>query len=59
MLTSAFSYVSAFDNNLGGAANTAPLGTLTPSSVPYTYSLLGSANVKAAVVGVAGATLTL
>ncbi|KAF5874944.1 putative pectate lyase a protein [Botrytis fragariae] len=52
-------YANAFDNNLGGYANTAPVGTLTTTSLPYSYSLLGSANVVAAVVGSAGATLAL
>lgn len=50
-------YAVVKDVDLGQGKNEAPAGTLT--SVPYTYSLLGSANVKAAVVGVAGATLTL
>ncbi|KAA8564918.1 hypothetical protein EYC84_010688 [Monilinia fructicola] len=45
--------------DLGGYADTAPVGTLTASSVPYSYSLLGSGNVVAAVVGTAGATLDL
>lgn len=48
----------AIDNDLGDGTNTAPVGTLTASSMPYSYSLLGSANVIANVVGVAGATLT-
>lgn len=52
-------YAVAIDNDLGGAANTAPVGTLTASSPPYSYSLLGSSKVVAAVVGVAGATLSL
>ncbi|QSZ33223.1 hypothetical protein DSL72_002811 [Monilinia vaccinii-corymbosi] len=52
-------YANAFDNDLGGYNNTAPIGTLNASSVPYAYSLLGSANVVAAVVGTAGATLDL
>ncbi|RAL58263.1 hypothetical protein DID88_002263 [Monilinia fructigena] len=52
-------YANAFDNDLGGYANTAPVGTLTTSSVPYSYSLLGSGKVVAAVVGTAGATLDL
>ena len=34
----------------------APKGTL--NSVPYSYSVLGSGNVKSAVIGKAGATLT-
>lgn len=41
----------------GESANTAPQGTLSASSPPYTYSLLGSANVKAAVTKEAGQTL--
>ncbi|KAB8290762.1 hypothetical protein EYC80_008399 [Monilinia laxa] len=52
-------YANAFDNDLGGYTNTAPVGSLTASSVPYSYSLLGSGNVVAAVVGTAGATLDL
>lgn len=51
-------YANAYDNDLGIGTNTAPVGKLTPSSMPYSYSLLGSANVKAAVVGTAGATLS-
>ncbi|KAF2752796.1 putative pectate lyase A [Pseudovirgaria hyperparasitica] len=43
------------DNDFGGESNTALAGTL--NTVPYTYKTLGSANVKAAVVGTAGATL--
>lgn len=45
------------DNDFGSSENTAPAGTL--DSVPYEYTLLGSENVKAAVVGTAGQTLTL
>jgi pectate lyase len=50
-------YAVVRDVDLGIGTNEAPAGTLT--SVPYAYTLLGSAKVKAAVVGVAGATLTL
>lgn len=50
-------YAVVRDVDLGIGTNEAPAGTLT--SVPYSYTLLGSAKVKAAVVGVAGATLTL
>lgn len=49
-------YAVANDNDFGGASNEALAGTLT--SVPYSYTLLGSGNVKSAVVGVAGNTLT-
>ncbi|TVY21244.1 putative pectate lyase A [Lachnellula arida] len=51
-------YAVAIDNDLGGASNTAPAGNLTASSMPYSYSLLGSGSVVAAVVGTAGATLS-
>lgn len=60
-LTSQFSkeegYAVENDNDFGSAKNSAPAGTL--KSVPYKYTLLGSKNVKAAVVGKAGQTLTL
>ncbi|KAJ5787889.1 Pectin lyase fold/virulence factor [Penicillium paradoxum] len=49
-------YAVSKDNDFGDASNTALEGTLT--SVPYSYSLLGSAKVKNAVVGTAGQTLT-
>lgn len=45
------------DVDLGVGTNEAPEGTL--KSVPYKYDVLGSGNVKSAVVGVAGATLVL
>lgn len=45
------------DVNFGSGSNTAPAGTL--KKMPYSYTLLGSAKVKAAVVGTAGNTLTL
>lgn len=50
-------YAVVRDVDLGSGTNEAPSGTLT--KVPYAYTLLGSAKVKAAVVGVAGATLKL
>ncbi|KAJ5259568.1 hypothetical protein N7478_012549 [Penicillium angulare] len=49
-------YAVARDNDFGDGENEAEAGTLT--SVPYSYTLLGSANVKAAVYGTAGQTLT-
>lgn len=49
-------YAVANDVSLGSGTNTAPKGTLT--SVPYTYTKLGSANVKAAVQANAGNKLT-
>ncbi|KAH8666594.1 family 1 polysaccharide lyase [Xylariales sp. PMI_506] len=49
-------YANTNDVSLGGSANTAPVGTFT--SVPYTYTKLGSANVKASVVANAGQTLS-
>jgi pectate lyase len=51
-------YANVYDTNLGDGTNTAPVGTLNPNSMPYSYSLLGSANVISAVVGKAGATLS-
>jgi pectate lyase len=54
-----YRYVVAIDNDLGDGTNTAPVGNLTASSMPYSYSLLGSANVISAVVGIAGATLSI
>ena len=45
------------DVDLGTGVNTAPEGSF--GTVPYEYTLLGSAEVEAAVVGVAGNTLTL
>ncbi|KAH8672850.1 polysaccharide lyase family 1 protein, partial [Tricladium varicosporioides] len=50
-------YANVFDTVLGIGSNTAPVGTLTANSMPYSYTLLGSAKVKASVVGTAGATL--
>jgi pectate lyase len=42
---------------LNGATDEAPRGTLT--SVPYSYTLLGSTKVETAVVDTAGNTLKL
>ncbi|KAI6904821.1 putative pectate lyase [Hortaea werneckii] len=50
-------YAVSRDIILNGATDEAPRGTLT--SVPYSYSVLGSANVVNAVVGKAGNTLKL
>lgn len=52
------SYVTASDNDLGGANNTAPAGTITASDIPYDFTLLGSDQVVSTVPGEAGATLT-
>lgn len=49
-------YAVARGNDFGGGLNTAPTGTLT--TMPYTYSLTATTSVRAAVVGVAGATLS-
>ncbi|OJJ96915.1 hypothetical protein ASPACDRAFT_1874263 [Aspergillus aculeatus ATCC 16872] len=49
-------YAVANDNDFGDGENAADEGTLT--SVPYSYTLLGSSKVKSAVVGTAGQTLT-
>ncbi|PNH43183.1 hypothetical protein VD0004_g4221 [Verticillium dahliae] len=50
-------YAVAEDVDLGGSVNSAPVGTLTSSSLPYSIPALGSGSVKAAVVGTAGQTL--
>lgn len=49
-------YAVVDDVSLGSGTNTAPKGTLT--KVPYQYTKLGSAKVKAAVVANAGNKLT-
>jgi len=49
-------YAVSVDNDFGGASNTALAGTL--NTLPYSYTKLGSTKVKAAVVGVAGNTLS-
>ncbi|KAF7562908.1 hypothetical protein G7046_g1219 [Stylonectria norvegica] len=51
-------YATVNDVNLGGSTNTAPAGSIKASDIPYKYTLLGSSKTKAAVVGVAGQTLT-
>ncbi|KFY50774.1 hypothetical protein V496_09161 [Pseudogymnoascus sp. VKM F-4515 (FW-2607)] len=51
-------YVTAIGNDLGGGANAAPAGSLTPSSIPYSYSLLGSGSVVSTIPSQAGAILT-
>ncbi|KAJ7148541.1 pectate lyase [Mycena crocata] len=48
-------FAVANGNDFGGATNTAPVGTFTKA--PYTYSLLATSSVRAAVVGTAGQTL--
>ncbi|KAI0469107.1 polysaccharide lyase family 1 protein [Xylaria cf. heliscus] len=49
-------YAVVRDVSLGGSVNSAPTGTLT--SVPYSYSLLGSGNTKSSVTSNAGQTLS-
>ncbi|CAK5283352.1 unnamed protein product [Mycena citricolor] len=49
-------FAVATGNDFGGATNTAPVGTFT--SPPYSFTLLDTASVKAAVVGTAGQTLS-
>ncbi|VUC25220.1 unnamed protein product [Clonostachys rosea] len=52
-------YVVAIDVVLGGeSANTAPLGTLSASSFPYSYSLLGSGSVASKIPSEAGQKLS-
>lgn len=52
------SAVAVFDVVLGGGVNEAPKGSMTPSSPPYSYSLLGSSSVAATVPKQAGAILS-
>ncbi|KAH8161057.1 polysaccharide lyase superfamily 1 [Xylaria polymorpha] len=49
-------YAVVRDVSLGDSVNSAPTGTLT--SVPYSYSLLGSANTKSSVTSNAGQKLS-
>ncbi|EOD45638.1 putative pectate lyase a protein [Neofusicoccum parvum UCRNP2] len=51
-------YAVATDNDFGDAENTAETGTITSSDLGYDYTALASSEVKAAVVGTAGATLS-
>lgn len=50
-------YATVNDVDLGDGTNTVKASSLT--SVPYEYSLLGSANVKASVTSTAGQTLSI
>ncbi|APA08100.1 hypothetical protein SS1G_00238 [Sclerotinia sclerotiorum 1980 UF-70] len=50
-------YAVANGNDFGSSANEATKGTLSASKLGYSYTLLGSDKVKAAVVGTAGITL--
>lgn len=52
-------YVVAQDIVLTGqSANTAPVGSIKASDIPYSFSLLGSGAVKAKVPGEAGQKLS-
>jgi pectate lyase len=51
-------YATAIDNDLGGASNTAPAGNMSPNSVGYPYTLLGSSAVAGKVPKEAGAILS-
>ncbi|KAJ8064558.1 hypothetical protein OCU04_006888 [Sclerotinia nivalis] len=50
-------FAVANGNDFGSSANEAAKGTLSASKLGYSYTLLGSDKVKAAVVGTAGVTL--
>jgi pectate lyase len=50
-------YAVVNDVDLGGSTNSASTGTL--KTVPYSYTLLGSAKVKSSVTANAGQTLSL
>ncbi|KAF5024519.1 hypothetical protein F66182_3459 [Fusarium sp. NRRL 66182] len=57
--SSEIGYVVAEDVVLGGESqNTAEKGTLTPSKIPYKFSLLGSGKVASTVPGQAGQKLS-
>jgi pectate lyase len=49
-------YAISNDNDFGDGENAAEEGTLT--SVPYSYTLLGSGKVKIGIVGTVGRTLS-
>ncbi|KAL2132419.1 hypothetical protein VTI74DRAFT_3817 [Chaetomium olivicolor] len=51
-------YATAIDNDLGGGTNDCPAGNMSPTSVGYSYTLLGSGAVAAKVPKEAGAILT-
>ncbi|TFK96493.1 pectate lyase [Pterulicium gracile] len=50
-------YAVATGNDFGGKSNTAPAGTFT--SAPYPVSLIATGSVRSAVVGQAGATISI
>jgi pectate lyase len=47
-------YAVVDDVSLGGSANSVPAGTLTPGSLPYSISPLGSGSVSSSVPSSAG-----
>ncbi|KAK4146016.1 putative pectate lyase [Dichotomopilus funicola] len=51
-------YATVIDTNLGGGLNDCPAGNMSPTSVGYSYTLLGSASVPGKVPGEAGAILS-
>lgn len=51
-------YATVIDTDLGGGLNDAPEGNMSPDSIPYSYSLLGSGSVAGRVPAEAGAILT-
>ncbi|KAK0650526.1 putative pectate lyase A [Lasiodiplodia hormozganensis] len=51
-------YAVSIDNDFGSGENTAEEGTISASDLGYDYTALSSSEVKAAVVGTAGATLS-
>jgi pectate lyase len=52
-------YATVEDVSLGGSTDDAPKGNMSIASVPYKFTLLGSAKVKEAVVKTAGQTMTI
>ncbi|CAG9947924.1 unnamed protein product [Clonostachys rosea f. rosea IK726] len=47
-------YAVVDDVDLGGSQNSVPVGTLTPSSLPYSISVIGSGAVASTIPGTAG-----
>lgn len=52
-------YATVDDIDLGAGTNSADVGSLSTSDIPYDYTLLGSDAVKDSVVSTAGQTLSI
>ena len=53
-----YRYATVIDTDLGGGLNDAPAGNMSPTSVGYSYSLIGSGSVASRVPREAGAILS-